>query len=361
MPRLSKALWRALLLTIFILIMVIIAFTADQSRETQSRQLFKDLTQDELQAEKLRQEIIQLQLQNNREKSVWGVIPLYATFLTAVVAITGVFITIWKQLDERRRDREQREIESLRHSDEKFMNIIEQFGAEKDTVKVNAAVSIQTYLKPEYESFHDSIFLLLLNNLKMTDNENVVKAFVPVFEKAIRIYLKKFTETDRTELDLTRMQLLRVDLTGLNLNYADFAYSNCRHANLSEAICYRIRGIKVDFRSARFSGAKLIEARFKESKFTKTQFHDAYLHSAFIADSQLQSAEFQRAELQSAHFGGSNISGAQFQSANINNAFFHDVIVEDIALKSLLLAYNWDKAQFDDTVKSKLQAFADSN
>jgi len=317
------------------------------------------MTQEELQTEKLRQEIRQLRLRNEREQSVWGVIPTYATFLTALVAITGVFITIWKQLDERRRDREQREAESLRHSDEKFMNIIEQFGSDSDTVKVNAAVSLQTYLQPQYRPFHESIYLLLLNNLKMTDNEQVIKAFVPVFEKAIRKYLRKFTDPDRPELDLTRMQLPRIDLTGLNLSLADFAYSNCEHANLSRAQCYRIRGINADFRSARFSNVQLIEARLKKLNFSRAQFHDARMHSAFITESQLQHAEFQRAELQSAHFDGSDISGAQFQSADINNTFFPNVTVDEAVLQSLLLAFNWDKAHFDETVKTQLQSLAE--
>lgn len=359
MPRPSKATW-LIVLSAILVIVVVMVFLRGTSNGPQALPPFQNLTREELETEKLRQELVQLQLQNDRENSLWGVLPLYATFLTAVVALTGVFITIWKQLDERRRDRDQRETESLRHSDEKFMSIIEQFGADSDTVKVNAAVAIQTYLKPEYETFHNSIFLLLLNNLKMTDTVQVVQAFVPVFEKAIRIYLRGFPEDGRPALDLTRMQLPRVDFTDLDVTAADFAYSNCRHANLSGAIGNRIRGFKADFRAARFSGTQLIEARFKESQFGKAQFHDAILHSAFLTESRLQSAEFQRAELQSAHFDGSDLSGAQFQSADINNAFFRDVTVNDITIKSLLLAYNWDKAHFDDAVQQQLRALAEN-
>jgi hypothetical protein len=59
-----------------------------------SNSLLSTMTQQELQIEKLRQEVLNIQLENERMGSFWDRISPTATILTAFVAVAGVLITI---------------------------------------------------------------------------------------------------------------------------------------------------------------------------------------------------------------------------------------------------------------------------
>jgi hypothetical protein len=89
-------------------------------------------TQDaSLEQQKLRQEIRKLELENQRASSGWAAILALAPFVTAVVAIAGIGLTVWKQLSDNAKnrqeqfrqldlDRKQREADSLRRFDQSY-------------------------------------------------------------------------------------------------------------------------------------------------------------------------------------------------------------------------------------------------
>ena len=108
----------------------------------------------QLEREKLRQEIRKLELENRNERGLRGFFSSYAgsltAFVTALVAVGGLMLTIRQQTRERARqqvedrqqrdrEREQREVESKRHLDERFTSILGDLGATSEAVQIGRA------------------------------------------------------------------------------------------------------------------------------------------------------------------------------------------------------------------------------
>lgn len=352
---------------------VILKSTWEEQSPVLVNNKLQSMNNQELQNEKLRQEILKLQLENKKLNSFWGLLPSYATFLTALVAVIGIIITIWKQINERSRqqeldrrqrgmDRKQREDDSLRRLDEKFTSIISNLGSESISIQASAAVSIITFLKPEYRVFHDQVFMILLANLKIPHSDSVNKLLIAGFEKAIRIRLQSAQEKyEEFVLDLSGSNLFRVDLSGLNLSQADLGFAKLQGANLSNTNLSRVRGGEANLENARLSRANLEEARFRKAQLEGAQFHEARLVSADFRQTQLTKAQFYRAEMQSAHLEKANIIGAKFEQANLNDTFFYGTRLNAESLKSILKAFNWQKAHFDDDVRAKLEELTNNS
>jgi len=319
----------------------------------------QSMGQQELQDEKLRQEILKLQSENKRRDSFWQLLPSYATMITTLVAVVGVFVTIWRQINERELDREHREEESLRRLDEKFTSIVSDLGSEKPSIQASAAVSILTFLKPEYKAFHDQVFMILLANLKIQHDPAVNKLLIEGFEKAVRIQLQSLREKGEPfDLDLSRSFLHRVDLSGLDLSQADLGFAQLRGANLTEANLHRVRGMEANLEKARLSRANLNEARLRKAQFRGGQFHGANLVAADLKETDLREAQFYQAKMQSAHLERANLSGAKFEQADLNDTFFRGASFNAQTLKNIIRAFNWQKAHFDEDVKAKLEELA---
>jgi uncharacterized protein YjbI with pentapeptide repeats len=50
----------------------------------------------------------------------------------------------------------------------------------------------------------------------------------------------------------------------------------------------------------------------------------------------------------------SDLKGAQFYEANINDAYFNDAKIDAQAKRSIIRAYQWELAHFDEKVKNEL-------
>jgi uncharacterized protein YjbI with pentapeptide repeats len=357
------AVYLALVLALLVLSLLMILKPAwEQPSSVLVNDQLQPMDQQQLQDEKLRQEILKLQLENEKLGSFWELLPSYATFVTALVAVIGVMVTIWRQINERELDRKQREDDSRRRLDEKFTSIVSNLGSESSSIQASAAVSIITFLRPEYKAFHDQVFMILLANLKIQHDPTVNDLLIQGFEKAIRIQLPSLREKDEQfELDLSRSFLHRVDLSGLDLSQADLGFAQLRGANLSDANLHRVRGMEANLEKARLSRANLNEARFRKAQFGGAQFHGANLVSADLKETDLKEAQFHQASMQSAHLEKANLSGAKFEQANLNDAFFRGATVDAGTLKSILKAFNWQKAHFDEDVKLKLEELAEGN
>jgi len=314
----------------------------------------------ELEAEKLRQEILKLDLENRNEGSFWGLFLSYIPFLTAIVAGAGVFATIWKQITERARqqqlDRSQREAESQRRFDTNFTNVVQNLGSASPALQATAAISLTTFLKPEYHTFHDQVFLVILANLKTPHDAAVNDLLVRVFEQAIRTRLPSAAPEDRRYLlDLSRTRLDRVDFSQLDLSEADLGYASMRYANLTGANLRRVRGIEVELEKARLSRSDLSEGRLRKARCRGAQFQEANLMSARLEEAELQGAQFQKARLQSAHLNAAHLGGARFEGANVNDAFFVGAFMDEVTLKSIATgARNWQNAHFDPDIEARL-------
>jgi len=314
----------------------------------------------QLQEEKLRQEIQQLQLENERARGHWGLVRTYSPLATALVALLGVLVTIWKQIHESNRqrdlDRKQREADSVRRLDEKFTSIVTALGSKSEAVRAGAAVSIATFIKPEYKALHEHVYPILLANLKIQHSEEIHRLLLKAFNKQIRFELELVQKQGGTiDLDLSRCYLNRADLSGLDLSEADFAFAKLRYVNLENAVLRRAKGIEADFENANLHGANLNEVRFDKACFREARLHEANMVSAFLKGADLTDAQFQQAKMQGAHLDNAKLDGAKFEGANISDAFFRGATMNLGTLRSILYSYNWQNAHFDDATKTRLE------
>ena len=356
-----------------IIVMVVIYFIAIQTKSSSTADNLQMMTKPNLEEEKLRQEIVKLQIENRNSNSLLELLVSNAGLLTALLAIIGAVITIWKQIEERSRqqkldrqqrdkDRQQREAENLRRIDEKFTAIIKDLGSDSVPIQAGAAVSILTFLKPVYQTYYEQVFLIILANLKVKKDqreEATAELLLKGFEKAIRLLIDyKIKQRETVELDLSHADLKRVNLSKLDLINADLGFVDMPNVVLEEANLFRVKGYGANLKRARLSRANLNEARFKTAIFTDALFHEANLVAANMKETDLQRAQFYQAKLQSAHFENADLRGAQFKQADINDTFFKGALLDDQALKNILKAFNWNKAHFDDEIKKYLEHLA---
>lgn len=333
-----------------------------------------DPTNQRLQNEKLEQEIRKLRLENERSSSLFGAVLAVAPFVTVLVAVAGVALTLWKQLTDsthsrreamrqQQLDREQRERESLRRFDESYGKAVQNLAADSRALQVSAAVSLMSFLKSRYEEFHPDILALLIAHLKLDCEEATNKLLVQAFERAIRL------ESTRTvlgaDLDLVGAKLPNVDLEGVALSVpggactVDFAFADLRHARLVDVALWRARGYGANLDGARLSRANLQEARLNRVLARDARLHGTILVSATLKEADLQQSEFCQARMQSAHLEGANLTKARFEGANLNDAYFMGVKgLEPVVLKSITRAKNWRNAHFDNDTTELLNAIA---
>ncbi|WP_243348474.1 pentapeptide repeat-containing protein [Parabacteroides sp. FAFU027] len=308
------------------------------------------------QIQKLKQEIQKLKSENSISPGVQA-LPTYGGIVTALIAVLGTFFSFWKYLKEKH-------TENKIHLEAKFNSVINNLGSSSHSIQASAAVSLLTFLNPEYKEFHHQAYLILLANLKSELPDNVNALLVKTFEKAIRLKLEALhsKKSDdgggyNIELDLTRANLYRIDLHGLNLENVDFAFSNLRSANLDGCNLKRAKGFKTDLSCARLSRTNMAEGRFDQANFENAQFHETNLVSAKLKNTNLKGAEFQQAQLQDAHLDGSDICGAKFEHANLNNAFLKEIKYNNTDLMSISKAKDasWEKANFDKGTFEKIK------
>ncbi len=311
---------------------------------------------DELSNEKLRQEIRNLIIENNQLVSPWQQISSYATVFTVIVAIIGAFTTIWKQFSEQQRDREQREAESMRRLDEKFSSLVQDLGSDNTSLKVSAVVSLLTFLKEEYAQFHEQVYLVLLANLKIKQDLQVNRLLIRAFEKALQLKLEGKPPSE--SLDLTHTCLYHIDLSKLDLTSADMAFADLQSASFRGTKLFRVKGYQTKFTKATFTGADLGEARLMESDLESAHLHNTTLVASNLKKTNLKCAQFYGAKMQSAHLEGADLRGACFEQANLNDAYFNGATFDQNALRSIIKAYHWQKAYFDEDVKEKLEAMS---
>jgi uncharacterized protein YjbI with pentapeptide repeats len=322
---------------------------------------------EQLELVKLKQEIKKLELENKKLSDGRGTIVGIAPFLTAIVALLGVFITLWRHLSEQRRqrdlDRKNLETDRIRRFNEKFNAVVENLGSESQAIQASAAVSIQTFLKPEYSEFHDQVFLILLANLKVQHNEVIQQLLTAGFEKAIRVKSdviaaqnEQIDEKDeKIVLDLSGCALDGANLMKINLGWANLRKASLQHANLKDACLIRVKGEGAKLQFLKGGGADLKKARLKGANLTRANFREADLKWVHFEEADLSHCKFERAFLQGAHLEKSVLMGAHFEQADLNNAFFKEAKLDITAISSIVKAYNWRKAHFDPDILEKIK------
>ena len=327
-----------------------------------------------LENSKLQQEIIKLQLENQKLRSPLERYGAYGAIATSAVAVLGLLQTFNKQRQEnlrqkeldytqRENDRQQKHSEMQRKLEEQFANIVIHLGSESSSLQASGAVQIMGFLEPEYKQFHRQSFLILYAQLKVqhlqgrSRNRTLANLLVAAFEKAAQAQMSlEGPQDNASPIDLSRTYLYQAQLPNLNLTEADIAFADLRGADLSGSRLFRVRGYEVHMEKARLSRTNLGEARLRKAFLSEAQFHNAKLVAADLRETDLSKAEFQQASMQSAHLDHSNLIGARFEQANLNDTYFYGATFSIHALKSILNAQNWEKAHFDTSVKAALIA-----
>jgi uncharacterized protein YjbI with pentapeptide repeats len=323
---------------IIILIFTVIAHYALSN----STKYLRSLNKDDLEKEKLIQEI-------GNVRSIWNVLSNYAPFITALVALLGLFVTIWKQIEQKRYEIQIRK-------EEKFESIAAKLSSDNQITCVIAAASILTFLKDEYKEFHDQVYMILVGNLKIKpiiDNVVIHRILLKAFEKAIRIKLKNIDKS-ADPLDLSRTNLSGTGLNELPLCGVDLGFSILKNSNFCGSNMRRARGIKANLEKARLTGANLNEARFQKANFYRTNLRNANLVAADLQYANLKNTQLQNAKMQSVLFKGARLHGARFEGANIADTHFEGSHLDEQTIESLLNA-NWIEAHFDPDIKTILE------
>jgi uncharacterized protein YjbI with pentapeptide repeats len=361
---------------------------------TPSRPVPPSLNTAQLGDEKLRQEIRQLQLSNDESSGVQHDLLAWAPFATALGAIVAVGATLWKQttdlaaartqlrddhdklrvaneqwqerfLEDQHTNRLQQEAESLRRFDASLTSTISNLGSQSESLQVNAAAALATYLKPRYAAFHADLLVVVAANLQLRPSAAVARVLGSDLERLLRL-LYANDAADRgerpAEIDLTRASLPRLDVSDIDFEptVLDVAFADLSKARLTGANLFRLRGQQADLTGAYCSRARLGEARLNEAILQKAVLHEADLVSATLKRADLSGAKLQQARLQEAHLEGAKLAGADFTGADVANTYFRGALFDEQALRTIALgARRWrDNNNFDPAVRATLEQIA---
>ena len=351
-----------------------------------------------LELEKLQQEVRKLEIENDKARGFAAGLLRWGPFVTVVAGVVTVLVGVRKEIREQRQQRkldrdqrdkehrerleqaerarmqrerelEQQQLDARRRFDELFAQAVANLGAESESVQLSGVVLLQSFLRDDGAPFHEQVYAVVCANLGIKHTPLVNRFLVRAFEQAIRRRLAAHAEGEEPEsLDLANCQMPRVDLHGLHLDGVDVAFATLRDANLVGARLAGMRGYDVDLQRARLSEADLTEARLWGAQARKAQFHNARLISTELRPSRhpagLREAEFYGARMQGAHLNGADLTGAQFDDANLSDTYFDGATLDDRALRSILRSKvvkgtaSWEKASFDDDIRSKLEEMA---
>ena len=357
----------------------------------------------QLERAKLRQEVRQLQLNNDRGAGPLGTFLAIGPLITVLVGVGTFGAALIKQSNDLRAAREsadtqasqwraqfaeqqradaekaeqwrsefkrsqdeslaERDRERLQRFDQRLTEVVTNIGSANPALRLNAAAALGFFVKPDYSGVHCDLLNVLIANLKAKPDPGVADLLRRHLATLLNLLFAPGRDLDPalgTELDLTGTDLYRIDLPHLDLRgtvVADIAFAKLRLANLRETKLVRLRGLEAVLDGAHLSRANLEEARLNKVTATDdpVHFHGTRLVSATLEEAQLPRAEFQEALLQAVHFEKATLVGADFRGANLADARFTGAVLDEPALRSIALgAINWRKAFFDDAIRERL-------
>lgn len=306
------------------------------------------MTVEELESEKLREEIRQL-----RDDQGWqGLLGDFAPLGTVVIGLAGAFLAV-------RRFRHDRATEAIRRTDERFAKVAADLGSDNVIVSTGAAVALRSFFKAAYaRETRDEAFALLCANLKIRQHpRSVRRLLVGAFEEALKVRSQMGRSVQA--IDLTDAWLEHGDLQRQDLSEADLAWSKLRNANLRWAELSKSQGLEIDIRNAVLSDANLHYAEWQKAHGEGAYFHNTRMASIDLKHSNLEGALFEGALLSSAHLQDCDLAGANFTHARIGGAHFEGARFDAAALKTLASARSRQTAYFDPGIKQRIDELAE--
>jgi uncharacterized protein YjbI with pentapeptide repeats len=300
-----------------------------------------DTARARLEREKLAGEIERLHIENrNSRRSAGNFLYGNASLLAAIIlGFTGLV----RYLQERREELRKRE-------DERFEQVVEALGGEREHERVGAAVLLPTFLRPGYERFFTQVFNLAAGNLRALSPIEPVgsdalvaqraeartnfathalrQALATVFQDSYplaRTSLKRGSHEPQHSLSRRYLNAEGIDLDGVFLAGADFRGAWFRSgsfrgadltaANLADIVLEKGNLSEANVEQASLCGSNLINANLSGAKLT----------SADLSGARADRANFSGAAMEEITMIGGTVAGANFFNANLARATFRDV------------------------------------
>ena len=324
----------------------------------------EDATVTALNKEKLEQEVQQLKNQNAPDLFGW-IRTNAAVLLSTLVIVIGGLIGLFRWLGDRRNERE-------KHTEERFQTAIEGLGSTNQASQVGAAITLRTFLNPDYGRFYLQIFDLTVAHLRLRKVDSKTPEPLDSLSQALIINFKesfpkvrhqqtKDTDVAIQQLDAAHVQLdsaylvhtdlqyiwmpqsylreanllgaklreaslRRADLSRADLSYAELIGTNLEGANLSKANFSGANLGGANLRKANFSGANLNEVNLSAASYHKGGFlgSTVYTQAAYLDGANFSGANLSEANLSGTYLWGAIFRGVIFYKANLSNATLHE-------------------------------------
>lgn len=351
----------ALLLTLVGLVGLVGACSRQDTDRSSDVGPVPTLSKDDLERAKLAAETRAAQQKAERDSSWSAALLQWAPFVTALVAVAGVGMTL-------RTQRKDRQVERRKRHDEELARTVANLGSDAVKVRLNSAAALTAFLGPDSPDLQLDLLTVIIANLKVESETPVAEVLVADLEIALRESFRAGRHIK--ELDLARSPwLVRLDLSGVDLTGipVDLAFANLTRANLSAVTAPRtVRAWGAVLDDARLSRANLHQARFNTASCLRTRFHGTRLVSATFKDCDLRGAQFYQAGLQGAHFERARLEGAVFVEADLTDTWFCDsrnanaAVLDDGALRTMARARerSWQRAHLTPVHRAAVEVYA---
>jgi uncharacterized protein YjbI with pentapeptide repeats len=300
-----------------------------------------DPTMIALQEAQLKQQIIQLQLQNDRSISawIWSSIATLGTVVAALLAVVGVSLSIGATLNKDRtarqdaqdkdrtarqdaqdKDRKDRQDERAKQAEERFQKVVDGLGSDKEQLRIGAAIILHTFVQPDYQQFYKQAFELAVANLRLQQplvtfdqppsslNQALAVILRDVYSVLYKSLQEKYKVKDYLSWDIITQALdagyVKLDKTILYDVHWEQIYMP--QVYLQYAI----------LQSAHLTGAYLQNAHLMNTDFSAADLTNADLTNADLTNANLTFADFSGATLLGAHLNGAILDGASFKKTD---------------------------------------------
>jgi uncharacterized protein YjbI with pentapeptide repeats len=154
---------------------------------------------------------------------------------------------------------------------------------------------------------------------------------------------------DQAKLD--RIDLSNTNLRGINFTHTDFSGANLSGASLVGSHLHESNLSGANLSGANLSGAFLSLANCSDANLSNANLEDAFLGREF-------SNQFAKVQFNGTNLDGANLKGAKNIATDSKSG---QTITVDLSPEQVLVACNWDKAQYDEgyTIRIRLRLSED--
>lgn len=238
---------------------------------------------------------------------------LIAAVTSLIVALFGIYQWAANRRDVRQKERdaqdkelEDRKAQQERQKAELFQAVVEGLGSEREEAKAGAAITLRTFLQPDYEQFYRQAFDLAVVHLCLSrtptprEDPNAAQPLTPLSKALIVVFVESFPRA----LNQGQRDPRSLDATGIQLD----------NAYLVEADLEEVWMPRSSLRKANLSGANLRHSVLNQANLSGADLIGANLRNARLRESNLRGADLTKADLTEAKLSGADLSGANLST-----------------------------------------------